>query len=295
MTGTSQQRLAVHFQPEGELEILRRFAAQEHPLQKNLEIIHHRADGGVQLDAQGRCRASLAKLFSWRYADLHNLAHAEVEFKRANACLRYEYQMIDVEGEESEPMPHVLQNRAEAEFVVAMYQYLRLCGYPGERITLLTPYNGQRELLRELLKERCRKNPLFGMPRKVTTVDKYQGQQNDIVLLSLVRTRSVGYLRDVRRLLVAVSRARLGLYVFGKVSLFRDCFELRNIVQLLLQRPCSLQLVENEYYPCERGVEDDVPSFEVKNGEHLGQIVAQYYEIRRQQWEAMQREMEVEE
>ena len=249
----------------------------------------------IQLDAQGRCRASLAKLFSWRYADLRNLAHAEVEFKRANACLRYEYQMIDVEGEESEPMPHVLQNRAEAEFVVALYQYLRLCGYPGERITLLTPYNGQRELLRELLKERCRKNPLFGMPRKVTTVDKYQGQQNDIVLLSLVRTRKVGYLRDVRRLLVAVSRARLGLYVFGKVSLFRDCFELRNIVQLLLQRPCSLQLVENEYYPCERGVEDDVPSFEVKNAEHLGQIVAQYYEIRRQQWEAMQREMEVEE
>ena len=41
---------------------------------------------------------------------------------------------------------------------------------------------------------------------QVTTVDKYQGQQNDIVLLSLVRTRAVGHVRDVRRLVVAMSR-----------------------------------------------------------------------------------------
>ncbi|CAN0444221.1 unnamed protein product, partial [Hapterophycus canaliculatus] len=43
---------------------------------------------------------------------------------------------------------------------------------------------------------------------------RYQGQQNDYVLLSLVRTRTVGHVRDVRRLVVALSRARLGLYVF---------------------------------------------------------------------------------
>lgn len=41
---------------------------------------------------------------------------------------------------------------------------------------------------------------------QITTVDKYQGQQNDFVLLSLVRTRVVGHLRDVRRLVVALSR-----------------------------------------------------------------------------------------
>ncbi|CAF4707695.1 unnamed protein product, partial [Rotaria magnacalcarata] len=52
------------------------------------------------------------------------------------------------------------------------------------------------------------------------TVDKYQGQQNDYILLSLVRTNAIGHLRDVRRLVVAMSRARLGLYIFGRVSLF---------------------------------------------------------------------------
>ena len=218
-----------------------------------------------------------------------------MEFKRANACLRYDYQMINVDGEEKEVVNHGIQNEKEAGFVLAMYQYLRLCGYPAEKITLLTPYNGQKELLRSYLREYCRKNPLFGMPSKISTIDKYQGQQNDIVLLSLVRTRSVGYLRDVRRLLVAVSRARLGLYVFGKASLFRECLELQEIMRPLLQRPLMLQLVENEYYPCERGVDDEVASFEVQSGEHLSQIAAQYYEIRRQQWEAMQKEMEVEE
>ena len=41
-------------------------------------------------------------------------------------------------------------------------------------------------------------------------MDKFQGQQNDYILLSLVRTRNIGHLRDVRRLVVAMSRARLG-------------------------------------------------------------------------------------
>ena len=61
---------------------------------------------------------------------------------------------------------------------------------------------------------------------QVDTVDKYQGQQNDYILLSLVRTKAVGHLRDVRRLVVAMSRARLGLYVFARLALFQNCFEL---------------------------------------------------------------------
>lgn len=57
-------------------------------------------------------------------------------------------------------------------------------------------------------------------------MDKYQGQQNDYILLSLVRTKAVGHLRDVRRLVVAMSRARLGMYIFARAALFKNCFEL---------------------------------------------------------------------
>lgn len=126
--------------------------------------------------------------------------------------------------------------------------YMRLIGYPANKITILSTYNGQKHLIREIINMRCGSNPLIGWPHKViifkynyfkvllyqtlfisfqvTTVDKYQGQQNDYVLLSLVRTKTVGHLRDVRRLVVAMSRARLGLYIFANVSLFSNCFEL---------------------------------------------------------------------
>jgi len=39
----------------------------------------------------------------------------------------------------------------------------------------------------------------YGPPRAIATTDKFQGQQNDYILLSLVRTKTVGHLRDVRR------------------------------------------------------------------------------------------------
>ncbi|CAG8662440.1 15448_t:CDS:2, partial [Funneliformis mosseae] len=81
--------------------------------------------------------------------------------------------------------------------------------YPAEKITILTTYNGQKALIRDVLSQRCSWNPLFGRPAKVTTVDEFQGQQNDYILLSLVRTKTVGHIRDVRRLIVAMSRARL--------------------------------------------------------------------------------------
>lgn len=80
-------------------------------------------------------------------------------------------------------------------------------------------------------------------------MDKFQGQQNDFILLSLVRTRFVGHLRDVRRLVVAMSRARLGLYVFCRRSLFEQCYELQSTFQLLLQRLDSLGLNLQESSP----------------------------------------------
>ena len=52
---------------------------------------------------------------------------------------------------------------------------------------------------------------VFLLPLQPHALTLVQGQQNDFILLSLVRTRAIGHLRDVRRLVVAMSRARLGL------------------------------------------------------------------------------------
>ncbi|CAH8609976.1 unnamed protein product [Dicrocoelium dendriticum] len=194
----------------------------------------------VQLDAQGRARQSLSRLFSWRYRTLHDLPHTTVEpqFLLANPGFRYDVQLINVDDYkgvgESEPSPYFFQNLAEAEYVVAVYMYMRILGYPAERITILTTYNGQKHLIRDVVAARCGKNPLLGYPSKITTVDRFQGQQNDYILVSLVRTRTVGHLRDVRRLIVALSRARLGLYLFARIEQFATCPELKPAFDLLL-------------------------------------------------------------
>ncbi|KAI1313886.1 hypothetical protein EDD11_002421 [Mortierella claussenii] len=209
----------------------------------------------IQLDAQGRARSDMADLYKWRYkqlGDLPNISEKE-EFKFANPGFLYDYQFVNVDNYkghgETAPRPHFIQNLGEAEYVVAVYQYMRLLGYPAEKISILTTYNGQKDLIRDVLNQRCSWNPIFGRPARVTTVDKYQGQQNDYVLLSLVRTKAVGHVRDVRRLVVALSRARLGLYIFGCQKLFQNCHELEPAFKRLLERPTKLWLKTGEMYP----------------------------------------------
>lgn len=142
----------------------------------------------ITLDQQGRARPSIAGLYKWRYPKLGNLPHVEneQEYLTANAGFKYDYQFINVpdyKGKgESEPTPHFIQNLGEAEYAVAIYQYMRLLGYPAAKISILATYAGQRALIKDVLAHRCAKNALFGLPRIVTTVDKYQGEQNDCKL-----------------------------------------------------------------------------------------------------------------
>eukprot|EP00937_MAST-01D_sp_MAST-1D-sp2_P006438 g6438.t1 len=166
----------------------------------------------IELDAQGRARPEIAALYSWRYcalADLPAVRATSPPFGAPNAGFAHTVQLVDVadfQGSgESAPTSHFYQNLGEAEYVVATYRYMRICGYPASKISILTTYNGQKHLIRDVVSHRC---GALGMPAVVETVDRYQGQQNDYVLLSLVRTRAIGHLRDPRRLIVAMSRAR---------------------------------------------------------------------------------------
>ncbi|RDY09866.1 Intron-binding protein aquarius, partial [Mucuna pruriens] len=242
----------------------------------------------IELNAQGRARPSIAKLYNWRYRDLGDLPSVkeEVIFNRANAGFAYDYQLVDVPDYlgkgETTPSPWFYQNEGEAEYVVSVYIYLRLLGYPANKISILTTYNGQKLLIRDVINRRCVPYDFIGPPCKVTTVDKFQGQQNDFILLSLVRTRFVGHLRDVRRLVVAMSRARLGLYVFCRRSLFEQCYELQPTFQLLLKRPDHLALNVNEITSyTERDVEDPGPRHHihlVSGIEEMGSIIERLYQ-----------------
>ncbi|KAK5164997.1 hypothetical protein LTR04_001607 [Oleoguttula sp. CCFEE 6159] len=107
-------------------------------------------------------------------------------------------------------------NHKEAEMIVGFFDHLVYNGMQAKDITVLTFYNGQRKVLLNAL----RNHPnLQSSYFNVVTVDSYQGEENDVVLLSLVRSNSegkIGFLSVENRVCVALSRAQRGLYIFGK-------------------------------------------------------------------------------
>ena len=110
-------------------------------------------------------------------------------------------------------------NHEEAGMIVGFFDYLVHNGIATKDITVLTFYNGQRKLLMKGL----RNHPnLQGCHFKVVTVDSYQGEENDIVILSLVRNNSkglIGFLEVDNRVCVALSRAQRGFYLFGNAQM----------------------------------------------------------------------------
>lgn len=77
---------------------------------------------------------------------------------------------------------------------------------------------------------------------------------------------------------MALSRARLGLYILGRREVFENCFELKQAFDILLQRPDKLQLVTGELWPSKRILADEegseVPGqTQMESVEHLGQYV----------------------
>lgn len=235
----------------------------------------------VMLDKQGRARSEIASLYNWRYRlsdgnSLDNLSFSDKRFDVANPGFAHVFQLVNVPDfngvGETTPTAFYYQNLGEAEYIVATYQYMRLLGYPASSISILTTYNGQKHLIEDIIAQRC-KNPIFGLPGQISTVDKYQGQQNDFILLSLVRTKSnVGHLRDIRRLIVALSRAKFGLYIFCRQQVFADCFELSPAFRILLTKPTNLQLVIGESYPSRRLLSEKLSKesiYEVTNDENV--------------------------
>ena len=117
-------------------------------------------------------------------------------------------------------------NKAEAELtLLALEQYFEKIGKArilDERLDVgvISPYRAQVQYLRRQLK-----NKEFFKPYRhlisVNTVDGFQGQERDIILISLVRANDegqIGFLRDLRRMNVAITRARMKLIILGDAS-----------------------------------------------------------------------------
>jgi len=92
--------------------------------------------------------------------------------------------------------------------------------YPAENfpgIAVIAPYKHQVELLKEIVRSQAELQEL-GSSLSVNTIDSFQGQERDAVYISLTRSNaesSIGFLSEVRRMNVAMTRARKKLVVIG--------------------------------------------------------------------------------
>lgn len=130
-------------------------------------------------------------------------------------------------------------NKAEAELVLStLKNYIDKIG--GERflserldVGIISPYKVQTQYLRQQIRKREEFRP-FRQVISVNTVDGFQGQERDIILISLVRSNEngqIGFLSDLRRMNVAMTRARMKLMIFGdKETLLHHAFY-RKLIQ----------------------------------------------------------------
>ncbi|KAH7247094.1 hypothetical protein MRS44_014903 [Fusarium solani] len=135
------------------------------------------------------------------------------------------------------------RNQHEADMVLKMVKFLGQQGYKTENMVVLTPYLGQLFLLKGILRqetdpylndldshELVRAGLLTQASAKVnkkslrlSTIDNYQGEECDIVIVSLTRSNAsgdIGFLQARERLVVLLSRARNGLIIFGNMDTF---------------------------------------------------------------------------
>ncbi|XP_006839258.1 PREDICTED: NFX1-type zinc finger-containing protein 1 [Chrysochloris asiatica] len=170
----------------------------------------------VRLNYQHRMRPEIARLLTPHiYQDLENhpsvLKYEDIKGVASNIFF-VEHNFPEQKIQEGKSH----QNQHEAHFVVELCKYFLCQEYLPSQITILTTYTGQLFCLRKLMPAKT----FAGV--KVHVVDKYQGEENDIILLSLVRSNQegkMGFLQISNRICVALSRAKKGMYCIGNMQM----------------------------------------------------------------------------
>ncbi|KAH3710991.1 hypothetical protein DPMN_070490 [Dreissena polymorpha] len=184
----------------------------------------------VTLEEQHRMRPEISRLLR-RERLYPKLRDHESVFKYDQVRgVDFNMQFISHEEEEScsgESTSYC--NPHEAKYLAALCKYFLNQGYTKDQITVLTPYMGQVMLLRNEMPK-----SLFEGVR-ITAIDNFQGEENDIILLSLVRSsiegnsrkrNPIGFVGIENRICVALSRAKQGMFVIGNFKLLERSSQL---------------------------------------------------------------------
>ena len=173
---------------------------------------------------QHRMRPEICQLMTHFYSDLQN--HKSVLTDRPN-MIGVTHNLYFINHNHPEEMiaeGNSKQNVFEAEYVIALAHFLLKQGYDKSQLTILVMYMGQRALISRLMKASPHQKILQGV--RVNVTDSYQGEENDIILLSLVRSNnlsnSIGFLKIHNRICVALSRARCAMFIVGNLDFLME-------------------------------------------------------------------------
>lgn len=135
------------------------------------------------------------------------------------------FRFFSVKGAERPSRGHSYLNMEEASVAVAIYERLSRAasGFDFDgKVGCVTMYKGQVEELKRAFRNRYGAD----IDKRVdfNTVDGFQGQEKDVIILSCVRSgkNGLGFLTDARRINVAVTRAKASLFIIGNAEGLRD-------------------------------------------------------------------------
>ena len=213
---------------------IKSIAAMKGGLDKTLmqRIVEHKPEAVTLLTMQYRMNEAIMRFSSDWFYHGEVVAAPEVKFRgildldRPMEWREIRNEELGIRNEEFVGENFGRVNKPEArETLMALAEYFVKIGRQriiDERIDvgIISPYRAQVQYLRHLIK----KTDFFKPFRKiisVNTVDGFQGQERDVILVSLVRSNEegqIGFLRDLRRMNVAITRARMKLIILGDVA-----------------------------------------------------------------------------
>jgi hypothetical protein len=189
--------------------------------------------GYTTLYNQNRMHPDISKLLLDIYPRLQD-NHIMVDKHEQINCVAnrlFFWSHSDAEKEERS-----FSNPLEADRAINLAIFMIQQGNNPERITILAPYQGQVRVLRDKLRKATQQWPQLFVefnlehendkkpkrnPIQIQTIDQYQGDENDFIIVSLTRSNhrgNVGFLGVLNRRCVAQSRSRCGLYFIGNVD-----------------------------------------------------------------------------
>ncbi|CAA22806.1 U2-type spliceosomal complex ATPase Cwf11 [Schizosaccharomyces pombe] len=236
----------------------------------------------IDLNTQYNVRESISSLCSSIYPlDIKTVdSSPNKRLDYGNSGFAHEVQFINVGAfkgsQETEPVSGYKQNLGEAEYAVALFQYMRMLGYPTNEIVICTLYESQVSLLNEIISVRCSHNSFFGQPAFVGTVEKLPSDKRvNFVIFTTVESKEASDHWNPKTFYKAFSACSYGLYVLCNRDLFRSTRGLEKLWNEIEKTPDKLLLTTGEIYPSSHKIGSSVETFEIENLLHLSNYVVE--------------------